>query len=152
MLDFVVWPEESGVGPGNQSQGAVFGAPVVLAAYKRGALGNLEEAYLIDDYAEVMKKRVKFPPVVLFSSEDKYFVGDGYHRIEAAIKIGRKVIQAIIHPGGYAAALKYAAGANDEHGLRRTQADPKLQHSETRRTPGPVARRTGNDLRLAGRE
>ena len=80
---------------------------------------------IIDEYAEAMKKRNKFPAVILFSSKDKYFVGDGYHRIEAAIKTGRKVIQAEIRPGGYAAALKYAASANDEHGLRRTQADKR---------------------------
>jgi ParB-like chromosome segregation protein Spo0J len=49
---------------------------------------------IVDTYAEAMKGGVIFPPVVLFASGENYYIGDGFHRIEAAMKICRKVIEA----------------------------------------------------------
>lgn len=80
---------------------------------------------LVGTYAEEMKKGMIFPPVILFSSDEKYFIGDGFHRLAAAAKIGLSEIEAEIHPGGYPAALLYSAGANDKHGLRRSRKDMK---------------------------
>ena len=80
---------------------------------------------IVDAYTDTIRSGVKLPPVNLFATDDKYFIGDGYHRIWAARDAGKSVIEAIIAPGGYSAALLYAAGANDTHGLRRTQADKR---------------------------
>ena len=77
----------------------------------------------INLYAEDLRNGIKYPPVVLFPEGDKYFIGDGYHRIEAAKAANHKVIEAKIRRGGLVAALEYAAGANDKHGLRRTRED-----------------------------
>lgn len=79
----------------------------------------------INLYAEDFRDGVIYPSVVLFPEGDTYYIGDGYHRIEASMLANRTVIDAEIRPGGFKAALNYAAGANDKHGLRRTNADKR---------------------------
>ena len=79
----------------------------------------------VDLYAEDLRNGINYPPVVLFPEDDTYYVGDGYHRIEAAKAANRSVVEAKMRPGGLKAALEYAAGANDKHGLRRTQNDKR---------------------------
>ncbi len=82
---------------------------------------------VVKTYAQEMKEGAVFPSVILFSSADendeKYFVGDGHHRIEAIKKNEGTEVEAEIKPGGYRDALIYAAGANDQHGLRMTRKD-----------------------------
>lgn len=81
----------------------------------------------VAEYAESMRNRVRFPPIVVFAAAGKggYFLGDGRHRIEAAKKTGKNVIDAEIRPGGKREAILYAVGANNEHGLRRSNADKR---------------------------
>ena len=80
----------------------------------------------IDDYAQAMGSGAKFPPVVLFQDQDIYWLGDGFHRVEAAAKAGKKAIQAEIRQGGQRQARLFALGANATHGVRRTNADKRL--------------------------
>jgi hypothetical protein len=78
----------------------------------------------VREYAEAMEERAKFPPIVLFvSDEGGYCVGDGFHRIEAAIQVRSKTIKAEVRRGGRRDAQLYAAQANQTHGLRRTTGD-----------------------------
>jgi len=79
----------------------------------------------VTDYAERMSCEDEFPPIVLFGTETKSWIGDGWHRILAARQIGAVGILAEINPGGRAEALKYALGANSAHGIRRTNADKR---------------------------
>jgi hypothetical protein len=79
----------------------------------------------IDDYAEAMTEGATFPPVVLFSEGDLYWIGDGFHRIGAAMQVGFKTIKAEVRKGGRRAARLYAAVANQTNGLRRTKADKR---------------------------
>lgn len=54
---------------------------------------------LIDEYARLFRKGADFPPVVINSSGYGGFSGafllDGFHRTGAAVKAGRKTIQAV---------------------------------------------------------
>jgi hypothetical protein len=83
---------------------------------------------IVNEYAEAMSEGNKFPAVELFSDDDdqsKYYVGDGWHRILAAKQVDAEDILADVWPGGKIEALKFALGANAEHGHRRTNADKR---------------------------
>lgn len=79
----------------------------------------------VDDYAEAMKGKAKFPPVTVFADaeRDTLWLADGFHRVAAAEADGYKVVKAEVIPGTFADALKHALGANANHGLRRSNAD-----------------------------
>lgn len=62
-------------------------------------------------------------PVVLFYDGSEYWLGDGFHRVEACRRAGRFVIAAEVKAGTRRDAVLFAAGANSSHGLRRTRAD-----------------------------
>jgi len=81
----------------------------------------------VTEYAEAMAAGATFPPVVVFhdTATDSYWVGDGYHRVHAAIQTGRKRITCEVHEGTQRDALLYSVGANATHGLRRTNADKR---------------------------
>jgi len=79
----------------------------------------------IHDYAEAMKDGARFPPVTLFQDADIYWLGDGFHRVEAAQLSGKKNIKAEIRQGGVREAQLFAIGANHAHGLRRSNADKR---------------------------
>jgi hypothetical protein len=80
---------------------------------------------VIDEYVEAMTEGAIFPPVVLFWDDDLYWIGDGYHRIKAAQRVGFTTIKAEVRGGGEREALLYACSANASHGLRRTNADKR---------------------------
>ena len=80
---------------------------------------------LVSEYAERMTDGDKFPPVDLFGTKEKCWIGDGWHRVMAARQIDAKDIPAIVHPGERADALKHALHANAVHGMRRSNADKR---------------------------
>jgi DNA repair photolyase len=79
----------------------------------------------IEDYARAMKDGLELPPIVVFQDKGGYHLADGWHRLEAARRIGEKLITADIRKGSRRDALLYAVGANAKHGLRRTRADKR---------------------------
>lgn len=80
---------------------------------------------VIAEYRDAMLAGVKFPPVELFSDGEKFYCGDGIHRILAAVAAEQDAIQATVSKGGKDAALWHAAGANKTHGLHRSNEDKK---------------------------
>jgi len=66
-----------------------------------------------------------FDPIILFGDSERWWVGDGWHRILSAKKIGALTIDAELHEGGRIEALRYALKANDKHGKRRTNDDKR---------------------------
>jgi hypothetical protein len=62
-------------------------------------------------------------PVELYGDGEVYWIGDGFHRIEAYRKAGRHRARALVREGGWLAALTHALGANDAHGLPRSRKD-----------------------------
>ena len=79
----------------------------------------------VNSYAEAMTEGAEFPAVVLFGTESKCWIGDGWHRVMAAEQIGAMDIPAEVRNGGRVEALKHALGANAVHGQRRTNADKR---------------------------
>lgn len=81
----------------------------------------------IIDYAEAEADGVTLPPIVVFrrAGVKKIWVGDGWHRILARKRNGHKTILAEVRDGTRRDAMLYAAGANREHGVRRTNEDKR---------------------------
>jgi uncharacterized ParB-like nuclease family protein len=78
---------------------------------------------IVAEYADAMEAGAKFPPIVVYFDGEAYWPADGFHRLDAAKKVGRETIWAEVHDGGKRDALLHAVGVNAFHGLRRTAAD-----------------------------
>lgn len=78
---------------------------------------------VIDRYAEAMCRGDQFPPVKVFSVGGKLYLADGWYRTAACEKNGMGVVTGQVYPGAYLDALRYALGANSEHGLPRTDQE-----------------------------
>ena len=104
----------------------------------------------VQEYSDALVAGATFPPVIVFSDGDSYWLSDGFHRFEAHQSAGLAEINAEIRDGGLRDAKLFAAGANADHGLRRTQADKRnsilalLTDPEWRNwSDKEIARRTG---------
>jgi hypothetical protein len=53
----------------------------------------------VEAYIKQLKRRDKLPPGRVRSDGKSYWLEDGFHRLEAARKIGRKTIAAKVIPG-----------------------------------------------------
>ena len=82
---------------------------------------------VIEEYAEAMQAGALFPALTVFAEKDsqRYILADGFHRLEAAKASGLAHFSCEVLRGGVHAALGHALGANDQHGLRRTNADKR---------------------------
>lgn len=80
---------------------------------------------IVDAYIESAKQGAIFPPVIVFFDGDNYWLADGNHRLEVARRMEQNEVDADVHRGGKREAILYAVGANDNHGLRRTNADKR---------------------------
>jgi uncharacterized ParB-like nuclease family protein len=80
---------------------------------------------VISEYAEAYEQGIELPPIdVYYNGETPwYWLADGFHRVKAAQQIGRNSITASVHQGSQRDAILHAVGANESHGLRRTNAD-----------------------------
>jgi hypothetical protein len=107
-----------------------------MSKIKKLSVGDIEEAAdtqsrfklsqeTIDEYAEAMLAGAEFPPLDVFLDGLCYFIGDGWHRYYGYVKSGAKAFPCIIHAGTERDALLYAAGANKNHGLKRSNADKR---------------------------
>jgi len=81
---------------------------------------------VLEEYADAMRAGVKFPPLTIFSDGKINWVADGFHRLNAAKRAGRAKIQCDVRAGALRDAVLFAAGANDTHGLRRSNDDKRL--------------------------
>jgi hypothetical protein len=81
----------------------------------------------VSDYAERMDAGDCFPPVILFFDGTDYFLADGFHRLNAAALRAEEqdTIEADVRQGTRLDAVMFALRANDQHGLRRTNADKR---------------------------
>lgn len=79
----------------------------------------------VTEYAEKAKAGIDFPPIVVFFDGSIYWVGDGFHRANAYLMAGLKKIPADVRQGTRRDAVLYSVGANDEHGLKRSNADKR---------------------------
>ena len=66
-----------------------------------------------------------FPAVVVYHDGAKYWLADGFHRVNAAHRAGLTSVPAEVRAGTRRDAILHAAGANASHGLRRTNEDKR---------------------------
>ncbi|MGB0991716.1 MAG: hypothetical protein ACPG32_04515 [Akkermansiaceae bacterium] len=65
-----------------------------------------------------------FPEVIVFRDKaGRNWLGDGFHRIAGGVGAGLPGIPSEVREGGIKDALRYALGANCQHGLRRNPED-----------------------------
>lgn len=91
----------------------------------------------VTEYVEAMRDLCyvrngldRIPPIVVFHDGSAYWLADGFHRLEAYRQLQAEAspappaaIRAEVRQGTRRDAVLYAAGANADHGLRRTTAD-----------------------------
>ena len=80
---------------------------------------------VVQEYAAAMSTGDEFPPVVLFDDGRQKYLADGFHRMAAALSIGRDRIDATVHQGSKQDALLFSLKANSKHGLQRTNDDKR---------------------------
>jgi hypothetical protein len=94
-----------------------------IAELKRHADIPLREidVTIVREYQEHMEAGYVFPPITVFRDTDgSPFWIDGTHRIEAARRLDRESIDALVQNGGKREALLAWCGTNATHGLRRS--------------------------------
>ena len=77
------------------------------------------------EYAEALSAGASFPPVVTFFDGVDHWLADGFHRFHAFNKLGIVSIDADVRTGTQRDAVLYSWGANDKHGLPRSNADKR---------------------------
>ena len=80
---------------------------------------------VVDEYSEVLREGGKLPAIKVFRVGSSHYLVDGWHRYFAHKKAGLADIQVDIIDGTKREATLYAVGANDDHGLRRTNDDKR---------------------------
>lgn len=97
-----------------------------ISKIKKGAQARnaINEATVVA-YAEHIESGGIFPPIVIFFDSKNYWLADGWHRLLAHERIGCLEILEDVRVGGERDAKKYSLGANDAHGLPRTNADKR---------------------------
>lgn len=80
----------------------------------------------IQNYAEAMADGAQFPDVTVFTDGRHNWLADGFHRVEAARRIGRTTIAADVRKGTEDDAVVFGGTANNKQGKRPTRAD--VQH------------------------
>jgi len=79
----------------------------------------------VNDYAERMSEGDVFPPLLLYGTPKKCWIGDGWHRVMAVKQLGFLEVDADVKPGGRVDALRCALSANAVHGQRRSNKDKR---------------------------
>lgn len=80
---------------------------------------------ILDEYTQSMIDGDEFPAIEVYGTKDKCWIADGWHRVLAARQAAKEYIEANLHHGGRAEAVKHALQANAVHGVRRTNADKR---------------------------
>jgi hypothetical protein len=79
----------------------------------------------VSEYAEKMRENAKFPPLKATFDGTVYWLYDGFHRYFAAQAAGATTIEVDYKPGTMEDAQDLALGANDDHGLPRSNEDKR---------------------------
>ena len=105
---------------------AAAGIPIASIRVDGGtqSRAQLQES-VIEEYAAAIKDGATFPPVVIFYDGEDHWLADGFHRVRAFIAAGIERITADVRQGTRREAVLYSVGANEAHGLRRTNDDKR---------------------------
>jgi ParB-like chromosome segregation protein Spo0J len=80
---------------------------------------------VVDEYSETLREGGKLPAITVFRVGSSHYLVDGWHRYFAHKKAGLADIEVNVIDGTIREATLYAVGANDDHGLRRTNDDKR---------------------------
>jgi hypothetical protein len=78
---------------------------------------------VIEEYTEAMQEGNVFPPLVVYGTDRRAWLADGWHRYHAAQQAGLTEIDVDLREGTLSDAVWHSISANAEHGLRRSNAD-----------------------------
>lgn len=81
--------------------------------------------HVVADYAEAVRSGVRLPDAVVFYDGTAYWLADGFHRDAAHELAGLAEMPCDVRAGTRRDAVLYAVGANETHGLRRTNEDKR---------------------------
>jgi ParB-like chromosome segregation protein Spo0J len=79
----------------------------------------------VSEYAEAMHDGSQFPPVTVFFDGVDYYLADGFHRLLAVKRLAKTSITANVESGTLRDAILFSLSANNDHGLRRSNADKR---------------------------
>lgn len=79
----------------------------------------------VNEYAESIIDGATLPPVEVVYDGKDYWLWDGFHRVEAHKKAECISVRAHVKQGTRRDAVLLSFGANEEHGLRRTNEDKR---------------------------
>jgi hypothetical protein len=79
----------------------------------------------MNEYADAIHAGAKMPPVTVFFDGVDHWLADGFHRLLARMDQYLEDIEAEVIHGSLVQAKLYAYGANQHHGLRRTNDDKR---------------------------
>lgn len=84
-------------------------------------------AEVVAEYVERIKSGTTFPPLVVYFDAETatYWLSEGFHRAEAYRQAGVKDVPVEMRHGSRAEALLNAMASNQQHGLRRSNADKR---------------------------
>ena len=85
---------------------------------------RISDEYVME-LAELIKAGKKLPPVDVYSDGTEIWAADGFHRIHAHLKANKRTVRCNVHKGTKADAMWASCAANQDHGLRRTNADKR---------------------------
>lgn len=109
-------------------------------------VGNEVDGVVICDYAHDLQKGDVFPPIDVFYDGEHHWLAHGWYRYWAAEAVPLGKIDALVHEGSLQDAVRFSAGVNADHGVRRTRADKRLAVSKLLDDPKG---RTWSDYELA---
>jgi hypothetical protein len=77
-------------------------------------------------YGLAMARGAVFPAVDVFFDGETYWLADGFHRYDAHVALGLKLIACTVHEGSRDDALWFTCQANATNGLHRTRDDVRF--------------------------
>lgn len=110
----------------------------------------------VSEYCEAMQAGTVFPPAVVFYDGSTNWLADGFHRYHAASR-AKKQLFCEVRPGTKRDAILYSVGANDTHGIRRSNQTKRnsvlklLEDAEWKEwSNGEIARRCAVSANFVG--
>lgn len=113
---------------------------------------------VVSEYAEVLESGKELPAIKVYNDGIYNWVADGFHRFFAHKKLNRLEIECEVVTGTLRDAVLFSVGANDDHGLRRSNEDKRkavmtllddLEWSDW--SDGEIARRCNVSTMTVGR-
>lgn len=97
-----------------------------IATDRRCQARKEEDPAIVDEYADAYRAKAKFPPIEVFIVDGAPQLVDGWHRLAAMVKAGMSWATCeVVGTGTIDEAIWRALGANQGHGIRRSNADKR---------------------------